>query len=55
MLATLYRLLIDVDCVSTGQSPYRLDCNCNGGGLMFVRKEILSNLLAIEKNNRKFI
>ena len=30
--------------------PYRLDRNCHGSGLMlFVRKDILSNLLVIEK------
>ena len=30
--------------------PYRLDCNCHGGGLMlFVRKDIPFNLLVIEK------
>ena len=30
--------------------PYRLDPNCHGGGLLlFVRKDISSNLLVIEK------
>ena len=31
-------------------APYRLDCNCLSGGLMlFLRKDIPSNLLAIEE------
>ena len=29
--------------------PYRLDCNCLGGGLLFVREDIPSNLLTIEE------
>ena len=35
--------------------PYRLDCDSKGGGiLLYVREDILSNLLVIEKKEIKF-
>ena len=30
-------------------APYRLDRNCLGGGLLFLREDIPSNLLTIEE------
>ena len=32
-------------------SPHRLDCNCNGGGiLLYIREDVPSKLLSIERD-----
>ena len=43
--------------ISGFSSPYRLDRNCNGGGiLLFIRQDIPSKLLSIERDlNKAFL